>query len=123
MRDMTWNVYIGNMNSGNIEVYNIFQHGGFLDDVKTIYKKHKNEYDIFCEKVKRSLGYYFWSKCEWEVVVDHWPPSDKKDRYKPRKIDVYNQVMLNWDVFINYVWEMTHARKITKNKKEMEKSV
>lgn len=36
-------------------------------------------------------------------------------------IDAYEQVMLNWDVFIRYVWEQAHARQnLTKNVKEME---
>ena len=60
------------------------------------------------EAVHGSLFYYYRSKCEWEVIVSSWPPSD---RVPERKVDVYDQVMLNWDVFIGYVWEQAHARK------------
>lgn len=46
--------------------------------------------------------YYFWSKCEWEIILSDFPPSD---RFKKKKVDVYEQVMLNWDKFINYLWK------------------
>lgn len=45
--------------------------------------------------------YYFWSKCEWEIILSDFPPSKK---FQEKKVDVYEQVMLNWDIFINYVW-------------------
>lgn len=111
MHDMHWNVIVGNFNSREIEAYNIFDHGGFMDDVTKAYKRHRDDFGAFCEDVRRSLAYYFWSKCEWEVVVDHWPHSDRR---KPKKVDVYYQVMLNWDVFIDYVWRMCRTRKNAK---------
>lgn len=110
MRTMQWNVYVGDFNGRNIKVYNIFNHSGFAEDVKKIYKKYKDDFEVFSEAIRRSLSYYFWSKCEWEVIVSHWPP---REDFRDEKIDVYSQVMLNWDVFIKYVWEMTHARKIS----------
>ena len=58
--------------------------------------------------MRGSLFYYFRSKCEWEVIVGAWVASD---RVPGRKVDVYEQVMLNWDVFIRYVWHQAHARK------------
>ena len=45
--------------------------------------------------------YYYWAKCEWEVIVSDWPTSGKVEA----KIDVYNQVMLNWDKFADYTWK------------------
>lgn len=111
MRDMEWNVYIEDFNGRKMEVYNIFEHGRFNDDVKQAYKKYKDNFEAFAEEVKRSLMYYFWSKCEWEVILSPWP--ERKD-FQEKKIDVYDQVMLNWDNFIKYVWEMAHARKVTR---------
>ena len=111
MRDMTWNVYVGSFNSRDIRVYNVFDHSRFMDDIRKIYKKHKDDFNAFSEEVRRSLMYYFWSKCEWEIVLTGWPP---KDDFKDKKIDVYDQIMLNWDAFIKYVWEMSHARRLPK---------
>lgn len=84
---------------------------------------------VFKERVRKDLSYYFWSKSEWEVIVTSWPPyvdSEEIDRLvKEReehiskwgkfyqthcnvtlgeKVDVYTQVMLNWDQFISYLW-------------------
>ena len=98
---MKWNVFIHNFNKNEIEEYNIFNHHCFTHEVKQAVKKYKDKND-FLDKLKSELRYYFWSKCEWEVIISPWV-----GRKEPceEKIDVYNQVMLNWDVFADYVWE------------------
>ena len=111
MREMYWRVFVENFNGKRIEEYDIFEHHGFAEDVRKAYCKHRNDFDAFAEKVRGSLFYYFNSKCEWEVIVSAWPPSE---RVPERKVDVYEQVMLNWDVFIEYVWNQAHARKTKK---------
>ena len=97
-----WNVYIEDFNNKRIEIYNVLNHGGFLKDVQKAIKKFKNDKEAFEKEVKSSLMYYYWSKCEWEIILSSWP--ERKD-FKEEKIDVYDQVMLNWDVFINYLWD------------------
>jgi len=114
MRDMVWNVYVENFNAKQMEPYNIFKHYSFNEGVKKAYKRYKNDFDAFAEEIKKELQYYFWSKCEWEIILSDWPPSD---RFKPVKVSVYDQVMLNWDVFIQYVWDMAHARKVAAKEK------
>jgi len=108
MREMHWFVYVEDVNAREIIVYDVFSHGRFAEDVRKAYKKHRMDFDAFTEKVRGSLFYYYRSKCEWEVIVGSWVASD---RIPERKVDVYDQVMLNWDVFIKYVWEQAHARK------------
>lgn len=106
---LEWNVYISDFNEKRIETYNIFLHYSFMADCQKIVKKYvkieKSEgtFDrcAFAEEVRRSLMYYFWSKCEWEIILSHWPP--RKDA-REEKIDVYDQVRLNWDTFIDYLW-------------------
>lgn len=105
MRDMHWFVICEDFNGRNIRWYDIFRHYGFFDDVQEAYKKHCDDFDAFSDAVRRSLSYYFWSKCEWEVIVGSWPSSD---RVLSRKVDVFEQVDANWDVFIMYVWEQAH---------------
>ena len=112
MKDMVWNVYVESFNQKEIVPYNIFTHYGFNEDVKKIYKKYKNDFETFSEEVKTSLMYYFWSKCEWEIILSDWPSSPTSPIEK--KVDVYDQVMLNWDIFIQYVWTQAHARKSRK---------
>lgn len=93
---LVWNVFYYNINSNNFEVYNIFDHCSFYEDICRINKDYK-EFDEFAQKVRFSLSYYYWSKCEWEIdLTSHFCDEQKT-------IDVYTQVMLNWDNFIKYL--------------------
>lgn len=98
---LEWNVYALDTNSKKIIVENIFDHGGFRADCRKYAKKYSKDREKFLEKVKISLAYYFWSKCEWEVVICGWPTSWTSIE---KKIDAYEQVQLNWDVFCDYIW-------------------
>ena len=128
MHKLTWNVYRENFNNREIVKYNIFDHPSFSAEVKKIMKETNKE--AFAEKLKRELMYYFWSKCEHEVVVTSWPVyvdneelnrinKEREDDAKKfgrepcrmnitptigSKVDIYSQVMLNWDIFVDYVW-------------------
>ena len=108
MRDMHWRVFTEDFNGKRIVDYDIFKHGSFAEDVRKAYRKHRTDFDAFAEKVRGSLFYYYCSKCEWEVIVGAWVA---RDRTPERKVDVCEQVMLNWDVFIRYVWHQAHARR------------
>lgn len=123
-------VYYYNFNSHSIKKFNIFNHGRFLEDVMKNLRECETKKE-FAEKLHKDLIYYFWSKAEWEVVITPWTPyitiSElnrlneerkkilKKYDSEPRrlyvnpevseKIDIYDQVMLNWDLFVDYVWQ------------------
>jgi hypothetical protein len=100
--ELTWNVYIGDSNAKTIKIHNVFNHGYFLECLKKAARKYKDtERDLFCEQMRKDLLYYYWSKCEWEVVIDHWPHWDK---FNSEKVDVYSQVRMNWEPFCEYVW-------------------
>lgn len=101
---LEWYVFIGNYSAAEIEKYNVFDHPGFLEGCRKAAKKYAKDREAFEKAVKSDLMYHFWSKCEWEVVIDHWPHSDRK---RARKVDVFEQVMLNWGQFADYVW--SHA--------------
>lgn len=102
MKELEWNVFVENINRRQIEIYNIFNHGSFKKDCDEAWREYKNSFQKFAENVKRSLMYYFWSKCEWEIILSDFPPSKK---FQEKKVDVYEQVMLNWDRFIRYLFE------------------
>ena len=106
-----WNVYIYSFNEKKIITYDIFSHASFLDDLKKL-KKKKPTFDVFKEEIRKLLMYYFWSKCEWEIILSAWPPST--DRKEEKKIDVYDQVMLNFDAFCKYVWESLFTKNSNK---------
>lgn len=98
---LVWNVYVSNVNAGEIEVHNIFDHWRLMDDLKKIARKYGKDREQFEEKVRIDLMYYYWSKCEWEIILSHWPNSD---RCRDLKIDVWDQIEINWPHFIEYLW-------------------
>jgi len=56
--------------------------------------------DALEQRLDRSCLYYFWSKCEYEVIVSAWPPREHSER----KIDIYTQLGANWEIFKNMVF-------------------
>lgn len=106
---LTWNVYIENFNLRKIEPYNVFRHSGFCNSVRMAAKKCSEDREAFINELRHELMYYFWSKCEWELILTSWPPAE---RFNDEKVSVYDQVWLNWDRFCDYVWE---------NRKELSK--
>ena len=77
-----------------------------MEDLQKHYKKQKTK-EAFAEALRRSLIYYFWSKCVWEVLISPWCGSKKNEAIK---VDVYWQVMNNWDHFLDYVWNAKRRR-------------
>lgn len=119
---------------GNIVKYNVLNEGfvkEHLDPLKKDYKKRVKEGNkesvlksIFAEDVKKALFYRYWGRAEYEVVITTWPPIVDKEEIKRlweeekdhayrssvnlhygNKIDIYDQVMLNFNIFIDYLWE------------------
>lgn len=129
MNKLAYYVFIENFNTRKIQKYNV------LNDsiVSEIRKKSKGISDKkdFNEIVKSILMYHYWCRAEWEVVITSWPTyvaidevnkfteqiMAYKSKFKdlpPRltinltteqKIDVYSQVELNWEIFIDYLWK------------------
>ena len=134
--NLEWNVFRHDVNKNQIVTFNIFNHWKFNEDVKKSLKKFKDK-DEFAEHLRRDLMYYFWSKYEYEVVITTFPPYitmdeldrvnherwNHKDRYGTDyfrinvspdtgiKIDIYEQVMNNWNIFLDYVWNSKKHRK------------
>lgn len=126
---MIWNVYRENFNNNSIIKYNIFNHNGFAKEINELLKENTTK-DEFAEQLKWSLRYYFWGKSEYEVVITSWVTyidreelnrinneyeeyNDKWGYYPykinispdvSKKVDIYSQVMLNWEQFVDYVW-------------------
>ena len=99
--DIVWRAFYHSWNSKKIQTFNIFDHGRFREDLKKKAKKCKTK-DEFSKELRSALMYYYWAKCEWEVVITPWVSTDDT---KNIKVDVYWQVMNNWKVFLDYVWE------------------
>lgn len=96
---MEWYAYRYDFNRRKIEKINIFIHSKFNEDVEILLSEEKDK-QKFKDKLKRILMYYYWAKAEWEIVI--YPlVGDEKSR---EKIDIYDQVMMNYDKFVDYVW-------------------
>lgn len=98
---MEWNVYYHDINKQEIITINIFNHGGFNEEIQNHLLKCKDK-SSFTEEVRRSLFYYFGSKSEYEIIISPWCGGGNT---KDKKIDIYSQVMINFQRFIDYVWD------------------
>ncbi len=127
--ELEWNVFLHDFNSNKIIIFNIFNNGRFLN---CLYKlKNETDFKNFSEEVRSLIMYCFWSKCEYETIITSFPSYISKkelnrinnEDVKYRicvnleceiKVDAYDQIMLNWDKFINYLWNNKNL--IKKNK-------
>ena len=123
--NLEWNVFRHDFNGKKIVTYNVFEHSSFLASVK----KLRKDKETFSEQLRREAQYYFWSKCEHEVIITSWPAYISKEEYDRitreitsienkdkvirivniaptvgSKIDIYEQLMLNWNKFVEYTW-------------------
>jgi hypothetical protein len=101
MKELVWNVIYHNINGQRIETFNVFKHGGFIADIEKDLKRCSSK-EEFAEPLRRSLFYYFGSKTEWEIIISPWVGSSEPCDIK---IDVFDQVMMNFDIFVDYVWD------------------
>lgn len=104
-----WNVYRQDFNTRKITVFNIFENSRFEEEVKQLINIPSIDKEKFIEKLRSILFYYYASRCEYEVGITSWPPCaiDEKTN-EPKiyeKIDIYQQVKLNWDAFVEYLWK------------------
>lgn len=126
---LSWKVLFEDFNSHKIIDYDIFK-GGYWErtarELKTEFPDRKEWEDHFRTK----LMSMYWARAEYEVVITSWPPfievnenqklqdevieREKIWGSKPyrinitptvaRKIDIFEQLNMNWDIFIDYVW-------------------
>lgn len=102
--DIQWLVFREDFNGRKIVYFDIFNHSYFLEDIRKLIRSIDSR-EKFLEEVRNKLRYYFWSKCEYEVIISGWPPPREDSGFKNRKVDIYEQVMMNWDAFSFYIWE------------------
>lgn len=102
--DLEWNVFVHNINKRKIKVFNIFNHKRYKQEIVELLN-HRDDYTLeeFKEKVKSSTMYYYWCKCEWEILIAPWVGDFDKESVK---IDVYKQLEINWNHYIKYLWEI-----------------
>ena len=128
---LVWNVLKINCSTQELRIFNVFEHDSFYCNIRKLLKMNMAKED-FAEQLKREAQYYYWSKTEWECIITSQPHIDRKELqriisecYLQRqnadspcrrahinlsrsdKIDVYDQLCLNWNEFVDYVWSHT----------------
>lgn len=63
-------------------------------------KKHNILEFAVNQKLRGECIYYFWSKCEYEILVKQWVGKEAET-----KLDVFEQLNANWDSFKKIVFE------------------
>ena len=96
--NLEWNVWRDELNTNKIRPFNVFNHCGFRRAVLDIFNKRLHM-DEFEEMINKKAMYYFWYKAEYEVTI-----GGLFKRGANTKIDIYSQLKLNWDRFIDYLW-------------------
>lgn len=135
---MEWNVYYHNFNKKEITTFNIFKHYRFKEDVAKLLNDKNITKEEFEKKLSSELFYYFGSKSEYEIVLTSWPPHITKDEldrvsgeyelhakewgHPPyslcispdvgEKVDIYGQIKLNWNIFVNYIWSFKNETEV-----------
>lgn len=120
---LVWNVYHYSFNNKDIEPVNIFNY--FIKEfIMSLDRKFKKDKSInLKEELRKEFAYRYWSKYEFEIILTTFPAyvskaeidrlveETKSGKYyshyvnleRAKKIDVYEQIMLNYDKLYDYV--------------------
>ena len=105
----TFNVIRYDFNSKKFIPYDVIPY--FVNSYKELVENHKKYpkskyykvpkgFKQFKEFVRKEALYQFWSRCEYEIILSDWPPSNPPIE---EKWDVYDQIMMNLDVITKLV--------------------
>ena len=111
--DFKWNVWIWNFNNDILEQYDVVPM--LLRELKSLRKEdfpmNKRSMD---KELKTWAQYYFWARGEYEMIVQGLHKKDNEE-----KVDVYDQLMLNWDTFSEAFWKNVWKPIVDKKKSKM----
>lgn len=102
VKELVWNVYWFDPNEKKFKTRNVFQLSSRFNEELDALKTErplmtKQEFSAELAKIAR---YCYWAKCEYELWLCDFPAEQEKI-----KIDVFYQLSLNWERFVDYVWE------------------
>lgn len=134
--NLVWNVYDYHFSVPELRIRNVFNNSSFMESVEKLLNKERPK-DEFAELLRCQVLYYYWAKTEWECIITDTNPQIGRNELcrlltecyeqlpkgmpTPRhfcvnladsyKLDVYSQVMLNWEEFVDYVWQYSKSAK------------
>ena len=103
---LSWIVKNFNFNKQIIEDYDVLK--GREDFIKRLKKRCKNK-EAFSDMLKKEFAYHFWSRAEWEIIVEITP--ERHVLLKPwvgcysnkeATLDVTDDISFDWRGFANY---------------------
>lgn len=99
--NLKWNVFLYNYNLKKVIVYNVLQSNSLIDEIHKAYnKKEIIDYESLRDKIHGYILYHFWCKSEYEIAIGGL---FTKNELELVKIDIYTQLMINFDRFIEYI--------------------
>lgn len=104
MTQMEWNVYYFDINAQEMKSYNAL---ACEKVIKALLKKSKTK-EEFSEALRKEMMWRYWSKAEWEIIIAPWCGGDPEKT--AQKIDIYDQLRLNWDHLVDYCWSFKRSR-------------
>lgn len=99
MSKLEWNVFVDNFNKQEIVTCNILDSKIFKNEV--LDKKPKTREELK-ELIEKWAKYHYWCRAEWEILIGGLFYGDDKFQ----KVDVYQQIMINIDRLVDYVWKV-----------------
>ena len=102
--DPEWYVFIEDFNARKIKTFNVFHSLNFLNGCKEMFRKFKNTDDIERE-IRSWARYSFWAKREYEIILTCFGTEKARENFNDSKIDVYDQLILNWKSFFEYTMQ------------------
>lgn len=99
---LTWNVYCFDVNAKKFKVRNVFnlstRFNKDFENLKT--KALSMTKQEFSDELMLIARYTYWARCEYELLLCDFPSESEKT-----KIDIFHQLVTNWERFVDYVWE------------------
>lgn len=95
-----YNVYYHEINGDKIKTFNVLRENGYVMDCIRGYKKNMSRKE-FNKELNADCMSMYWCRCEYEVIISAWAGGDAE-----KKIDVYQQLKMNWDIFSEICWRI-----------------
>lgn len=136
-KKLEWFVFLHDWNTNEIRQYNVFNSARFYDGllrIKKSMKKKPLDLDDFSKELNSIAMWSFWAKCEYEIIITNLSCTidnteirrlqdvDENSRVEyvnlkcHKKVDIYEQLKLNWDKFASYIFENLDKIKPIKDK-------
>lgn len=97
---LEWNVLMWDSNNKKVVNYNVLGQE-LIEELhqKIVKKKTITNYEQLKENIKSWCMYYYWSKCEREILISGW--FAEEDEFE--KIDAWRQIEMNLDRMCEYI--------------------